>query len=78
MCQGSTMNFTNYRAYVKNKQTNQKKVLAILAESLEEVKQLLENKYYDVKNVDELVFVTSKGERLVTFNVSKYVLFGKI
>lgn len=72
------MNFTNYRAYVKNKQDKHKKVMAIMAESLEEVKQLLENKHYDVKNVDELEFVTSKGEVLVTFNVHKYILFGKI
>ena len=78
MCQGCVMNCKNYRAYVKNKQSKHKKVLAITAESLEEVKKLLKEKQYNVEKVDELIFITSDGKTLATFNVSEFIYFGKI
>ena len=63
------MNCKNYRAYVMNEKKQGKKVLTILAENLQEVKQLLAATKFNVEKVDELNFVTSNDELIASFNV---------
>ncbi len=78
MCQGCTMNFKTYRAYIEMKRAQEENTLTIKAENLAEVKKLLEENCYDVKDVDKIRFVNSKLETIAVFNVRKYTNFGNV
>ena len=69
------MNFKTYRAYVMNKKKQEKKKLIIEVDNVQQAKQLLTTKHFDVKNVNELIFVNPEGEILATFDVRKITLF---
>ena len=69
------MNCKNYAAYAKNK-TSTSNALTVKAEDFGEVKQLLETEY-DVKNVDELIFINSQGKIIAYFDVREFNFFGK-
>lgn len=66
------MNFKTYKAYVKNKQ-KQERILTIQAESLTEVKEFLRKKF-DSTNIDEVKFINKSGKTIASLNVKEFDL----